>query len=102
MGQSIRDRSANSTQQSWIALVLRRSGLQLTWDEQNVIARCIVDSIKAALKRGEEVDLPIGTFRVVETPQREHRRWRFGQPQTVFKQRYRVVFEPREEIDGRS
>jgi nucleoid DNA-binding protein len=48
------------------------------------------------LKRHEDVDLPFGTFRVVERGQRPHRRWRFGQPQSVFQQRYRVAFLPRE------
>jgi nucleoid DNA-binding protein len=56
----------------------------------------IFDEIKAALMRHEVIELPFGTFRVVEYAQRPHRRWRFGQPQSVFKRRYRVVFEPRE------
>jgi nucleoid DNA-binding protein len=62
------------------------------------ITNTVFDEIKAALKRHEVVELPFGTFRVVETPQQEHRRWRFGQPQAVFRRRYRVVFEPSERM----
>ena len=77
-----------------LALVLVRQGC--SYRAARKIVNLIFDEIKAALKRHEDVELPFGTFRVVETSQRPHRRWRFGQPQSVFKQRYRVVFEPRE------
>jgi nucleoid DNA-binding protein len=76
-----------------LALVLVRQGC--SYRAARKIVNLIFDEIKAALKRHEDVELPFGTFRVVETSQQPHRRWRFGQPQSVFKQRYRVVFEPR-------
>ena len=56
----------------------------------------VFDEIKAALVRREEVDLPIGTFRLEKHDVRPFRSWRFGQPQVVYKRRYRVVFEPKD------
>jgi len=77
-----------------LALVLVRQGC--SFRAARKIVNLIFDEIKAALKRHEVVELPFGTFRVVETGPRPHRRWRFKQPQAVFAQRYRVVFEPLE------
>lgn len=59
------------------------------------IVTMIFEAMTAALKRGEEVVLPFGILRWIETPQRAHRRWRFGQPQSVFRRRYRVALQPR-------
>ena len=58
------------------------------------LVNIVFDEIKAALERHEVVELPIGTFRVVAEIHRPQRRWRFGQPQTVFTRPFRVVFGP--------
>ena len=58
------------------------------------LVNIVFDEIKAALERHEVVELPIGTFRVVEEIHRPQRHWRFGQPRAVFTRPFRVVFEP--------
>ena len=77
-----------------IALALIDRGC--TWRQAHKAVDLFFHSIKVALRRHETVDLPFGTFSVVPVPQRRHRRWRFGQPQEVFRKRYRVVFTPRD------
>jgi nucleoid DNA-binding protein len=96
MGQSVKRKPVKQGigRNNPLALVLVSRGC--SYRAARKIVNLIFDEIKAALKRHEDVDLPFGTFRVVERGQRPHRRWRFGQPQSVFKQRYRVAFLPRE------
>ena len=96
MGQSVKPKPIKQGigRNNPLALVLVSRGC--SYRVAKKIVNLIFDEIKAALKRHEVVELPFGTFRVVEYAQRPHRRWRFGQPQSVFKRRYRVVFEPRE------
>ena len=77
-----------------IALVLMEHGF--TWRQAHRAVDLFFAAIKTALRRHETVDLPFGTFSVVPVPQRRHRRWRFGQPQEVFRKRFRVVFTPRD------
>lgn len=81
-----------------LALVLQDQGY--TYEEANYLVKSVFGLIKAALKRHEEVELPIGTLKVVEVPQREKRRWVHNRPQTVFRRRYRVVFQPFGGISG--
>jgi len=92
MGQSVKRKPVKQGigRNNPLALVLVSRGC--SYRAAKKIVNLIFDEIKAALKRHEDVDLPFGTFRVVERGQRPHRRWRFGQPQSVFKQRYRVAF----------
>ena len=96
MGQSVKRKPVKQGigRNNPLALVLVSRGC--SYRAARKIVNLIFDEIKAALKRHEDVDLPFGTFRVVERGQRPHRRWRFGQPQSVFKLRYRVAFLPRE------
>jgi nucleoid DNA-binding protein len=96
MGQSVKRKPVKQGigRNNPLALVLVSRGC--SYRAAKKIVNLIFDEIKAALKRHEDVDLPFGTFRVVERGQRPHRRWRFGQPQSVFQQRYRVAFLPRE------
>jgi nucleoid DNA-binding protein len=96
MGQSVKRKPVKQGigRNNPLALVLVSRGC--SYRAARKIVNLIFDEIKAALKRHENVDLPFGTFRVVERGQRPHRRWRFGQPQSVFQQRYRVAFLPRE------
>jgi nucleoid DNA-binding protein len=96
MGQSVKRKPVKQGigRNNPLALVLVSRGC--SYRAARKIVNLIFDEIKAALKRHEDVDLPFGTFRVVERGQRPHRRWRFGQPQSVFQQRYRVAFLPRE------
>jgi nucleoid DNA-binding protein len=62
-------------------------------------ARAIIDavfgSIKDALGRHECVELPIGTFTVVENP--KERSWRFGK--VVIFDKYRIDFRPSTELN---
>jgi nucleoid DNA-binding protein len=58
------------------------------------LVNIVFDEIKAALERHEVVELPIGTFRVVEETHRPQRHWLLGQPTAIFTRRFRVVFEP--------
>ena len=96
MGQSVKRKPVKQGigRNNPLALVLVSRGC--SYRAARKIVNLIFDEIKAALKRHEDVELPFGTFRVVERGQRPHRRWRFGQPQSVFQQRYRVAFLPRE------
>ena len=96
MGQSVKRKPVKQGigRNNPLALVLVSRGC--SYRAARKIVNLIFDEIKAALKRHEDVELPFGTFRVVERGQRQHRRWRFGQPQSVFQQRYRVAFLPRE------
>jgi nucleoid DNA-binding protein len=96
MGQSVKRKPVKQGigRNNPLALVLVSRGC--SYRAARKIVNLIFDEIKAALKRHEDVELPFGTFRVVERGQRPHRRWRFGQPQSVFQQCYRVVFLPRE------
>jgi nucleoid DNA-binding protein len=77
-----------------IALALIERGC--TWRQAHKAVDLFFQSIKMALRRHETVDLPFGTFSVIPVPQRRQRRWRFGQPQLVFRNRFRVVFTPRD------
>jgi nucleoid DNA-binding protein len=77
-----------------IALALMERGC--TWRQAHKAVDLFFQSIKMALSRHETVDLPFGTFSVIPVPQRRHRRWRLGQPQEVFRRRFRVLFTPRE------
>ena len=57
----------------------------------------IWESIKDALKRGEEVETPLGGFQVVERLA-PRMRWRLGKVQHLYRQRKKVVFTATEEI----
>lgn len=78
-----------------LALVL--ASLGLTVRQSRTVINVVINSMKEALKRHESVDLEFGRLVVVKQTQQRRRRWRFGQPQEVFRQRYRVVFQPPEE-----
>jgi nucleoid DNA-binding protein len=54
----------------------------------------VFDSIRDALARHERVELPIGTFTVLQNP--EKRGWRFGKVVTFDK--YRIKFLPSQEM----
>ena len=54
----------------------------------------IFDSIAAALKKGEKVTLPIGTFEVLDQPRPPMRRWLLGRVRVTYAQRKFVKFTP--------
>ena len=58
----------------------------------------VFDSIKDALVRHEQVELPIGTFAVLENP-KERRAWKFGQVTVLYAHRYKVEFLPSTELN---
>ena len=57
----------------------------------------IWESIKDALKRGEEVETPLGGFQVVKRPA-PRTRLRMGKFQQLYRRRKKVVFTATEEI----
>jgi nucleoid DNA-binding protein len=52
------------------------------------------DSIAAALKKGEKVTTPIGTFEVLEQTRPLLRRWFLGRLRVTCAQRRRIKFTP--------
>jgi nucleoid DNA-binding protein len=72
---------------------LRKQGLmekRLTRDEAKAVIIAVFGSIKDALLRHESVELPIGTFTMVQNPKRAG--WKFGQ--VVIFPKYRIKFLP--------
>ena len=51
----------------------------------------IFDSIAAALKKGEKVTLPIGTFEVLDQPRPPMRRWLLGRVRVTYAAEVRQV-----------
>jgi nucleoid DNA-binding protein len=70
----------------------------LTRSEAKAVIIAIYCSIKDALLRHEQVELPIGTFTVSESP-KERRAWRFGKVTTLYAHRYKVEFLPSTELN---
>ena len=58
----------------------------------------VFDSIKDALGRHEDVELPIGTFTVLQNPY-ERRAWKFGQITVLYAHKYKVKFLPSAELN---
>lgn len=56
----------------------------------------IFDSIAAALKKGEKVTLPIGTFEVLDRKRPPLRKWFLGRVRVTYVQRKYVKFTPTE------
>jgi nucleoid DNA-binding protein len=54
----------------------------------------IFDSIAAALKKGEKVTTPIGTFEVLEQTRPPLRRWILGRIRVTYAQRRHIKFTP--------
>ena len=79
------------------ALSLKLQKLGLTFDKAREVVDAIWESIKDALKRGEEVETPLGGFQVVERLA-PRMRWRLGKVQHLYRQRKKVVFTATEEI----
>jgi nucleoid DNA-binding protein len=69
-----------------------------TADEARAVIKAILGSITDALLRHEQVELPIGTFTVVQNPE-QRRAWKFGQITTFYSHRYRVEFLPSDDLD---
>ena len=56
----------------------------------------IFDSIAAALRKGEKVTLPIGTFQVLEHTRAPLRRWILGRVRVTYAKRRYIQFTPAE------
>lgn len=56
------------------------------------------NAIKEGLTKGDQIDLPFGSFKVIPQWVKPYRRWRFGQPQTAYARQNRVMFIPKEDL----
>jgi nucleoid DNA-binding protein len=74
---------------------LRKQGL--TVREACAVNTAVFDSIKDSLGRHERVELPIGTFTVLQNPD-ERRSWRFQKVTVLYAHRYKVKFLPSHEL----
>lgn len=70
----------------------------LTVCEARAVIAAVLDSIRDALLRHEQVELPIGIFTVEQNPA-ERRAWRFGQVTVLYAHRYKVKFLPTTELN---
>jgi nucleoid DNA-binding protein len=61
--------------------------------QARAVIAAVFDSIKDALGRHERVELPIGTFTVLQNPD-ERRSWRFRKVTVLYAHRYKVEFLP--------
>ncbi|HEV8491606.1 MAG TPA: HU family DNA-binding protein [Candidatus Angelobacter sp.] len=68
-----------------------------TFRQARQVVDAIWESIKDALKRGEDVETPLGRFQVVERPA-ARMRWRLGKIQRLYRQRKKVVFTAAKEV----
>jgi nucleoid DNA-binding protein len=88
--------AAKGFQERVLIPALRKQGLSV------LKARAVIDavfgSIKDALGRHEQVELPIGTFTVLQNPD-ERRSWRFGKVTVLYAHRYRLKFLPSAELN---
>lgn len=75
---------------------LRKQGFSVR--KARDVINAIFGAIKDALGRHEPVDLPIGSFSVVENPEKR-RSWRFGKVTTLYAHKYRAVFLASPELD---
>jgi nucleoid DNA-binding protein len=76
--------------------VLKEQGLSVL--KSRAVVDTVFESIKDALGRHEDVELPIGTFTVLQNPD-ERRAWKFGQITTLYAHRYKVKFLPSAELN---
>jgi nucleoid DNA-binding protein len=70
----------------------------LTRSEARAVIAAVLDSIRDALLRHEQVELPIGTFTVKQNPEKR-RAWKFGKVTTLHAHRYKVEFLPSTELN---
>jgi nucleoid DNA-binding protein len=68
-----------------------------TFRQARQVVDAIWESIKDALKRGEDVETPLGRFQVVERPE-PRKRLRLGKIQRLYRQRKKVVFTAAKEV----
>jgi nucleoid DNA-binding protein len=71
---------------------------ELTVREARDVIDAVFGSINDALGRHERVELPIGTFTVLQNPD-ERRSWRFGKVTVLYAHRYKVRFLPSAELN---
>ena len=69
---------------------------ELSRPKAEAAVKVIFDSIAAALKKGEKVTLPIGTFEVLDQPRPPMRRWLLGRVRVTYAQRKYIQFTPAE------
>src|SRR5664280_2430751 len=78
-----------SDKSKWDPNELRRS-------KAEQVVNVIFDSIAAALKKGEKVTLPIGTFEVLKHTRPPMRRWLLGRVRVTYARRRYLQFTPAE------
>jgi nucleoid DNA-binding protein len=69
---------------------------ELSRPQATKVVNVIFDSIAAALKKGEKVTLPIGTFEVLDRTRPPLRRWFLKRVRVTYVQRKHVKFTPAE------
>jgi nucleoid DNA-binding protein len=67
---------------------------ELSHTEAEKVVNIFFDSIVGALRKGEKVTLPIGTFEVLEHTRPPLRRWFLGRVRVTYVQRKYVKFTP--------
>ena len=70
---------------------------ELSRVEAESVVKSVFDEIAEALRRGEKVTLPIGTFEVKEHTRPPLRGWFLGRPRVTYKKRKYIQFTPSEE-----
>jgi nucleoid DNA-binding protein len=78
-------------------LALELQKRTLTFRKARQVVAAIWESIKDALKRGEDVETPLGQFHVVKRPA-PRTRFRLGQLQHLYRRRKKVVFTAAREV----
>ena len=81
-----------------LVLALQEHGFRFRQARQ--IVSCLLEAITSALRRGEEVETPIGTFTPTDAPPQQERRrvvpgdpWRIRRRQVLFRSRKRIKFK---------
>jgi nucleoid DNA-binding protein len=69
---------------------------ELSRPRAEAVVNVTFDSIAAALKKGEKVTLPIGTFEVLDRKRPPLRRWLLGRVRVTYVQRKVIQFTPAE------
>jgi nucleoid DNA-binding protein len=70
---------------------------ELSRPRAEAVVNVVFDSIAAALKKGEKVTLPIGTFEVLEHTRPPMRRWLLKRVRVTYAKRRYIQFTPAEE-----
>jgi nucleoid DNA-binding protein len=73
---------------------------ELSRNDAEAVVNAVLDSIIEAVRRGEKVVLPIGTFEVLEHKRPPKRVWILRRIRVIYKKRKYVLFTPAEGLMG--